>query len=120
MVRWSHFISSINNKLSSLGIDEDRLIGPYFIKPSEISNIGNIKAKLFLYMWNDVVRHKRKLFFDESINSYGQLLDQYDKHVDVFGVSEVIAEMKQQLVIDNYEDAEDITYETVADTNGDY
>lgn len=119
-VRWSCFISSLNAKLVSLAIDEDRLIGPFFIKPTEITNIENIKAKLFLYLWDDVVRHKRNLFFDESINSYSKLLEMYDANVDVFGIYEDIKELERASSYDNQDDDQYEQPQFAAESSGDF
>lgn len=57
-ITWGIFITAVNEKLKYLRVNEDRLIGPYFIKPSELHNKSAID-KLLLYLWDDVLRHKR-------------------------------------------------------------
>lgn len=94
-VKWKHFIKAINDKLIRLGIDEDRLIGPFFIKPSEVIKLENIKAKLFLYLWDDVVRHKRNSFFNDTVNSFSALITQFSDDVDVLDIMEQIDGMEQ-------------------------
>ena len=72
-VKWGDFIAALNKKLSLLMINEDSLIGPYFIKPEElIRKPANQETdemfaykqqhaidKLLLYIWDDVLRYKK-------------------------------------------------------------
>lgn len=89
-VKWRHFVKAINERLLELSVEEDRLIGPFFIKPDEIENVKNITSKLFLYLWDDVLRHKRRMFFGETILSYTQLIDAFFEGEDVFEISDKI------------------------------
>lgn len=73
-VRWGDFITALNTKLISLGVDEDRLIGPYFIKPSEVSNQKAVD-KLLLFLWDDVLRHRREQFFSGTVHTFADLAD---------------------------------------------
>jgi len=81
-VTWGALVKSINAKLMSLGMEEDRLIGPYFIKPEEI---GSRRAtdKLLLYLWDDVLRYNRDSFFSNQIHTFADLSDRFES-VDVF------------------------------------
>lgn len=81
-VTWGNLVRAINSKLMGLGLEEDRLIGPYFIKPEEI---GSRRAtdKLLLYLWDDVLRHNRDVFFNNQVNTFSDLSDQFSAS-DVF------------------------------------
>ena len=83
-ITWGNLVRAINSKLINLGYDEDRLIGPYFIKPKEI---GNRRAtdKLLLYLWDDVLRHNRNLFFNAKIKTFAELSEGFSKE-DVFNL----------------------------------
>jgi adenylate kinase family enzyme len=61
---WDDLRSRINDKLLQIpGIHEDKLIGPYFLKQTEIQDSEKILHKLFHYLWDDVLRHQQgKLF----------------------------------------------------------
>lgn len=85
-VSWGNLVRAINHKLISLGFEEDRLIGPYFIKPEEI---GNKRAtdKLLLYLWDDVLRHNRSSFFNSNIGTFADLSDKFISK-DVFNLYE--------------------------------
>ncbi len=71
-ISWGEFIKAVNKKLMGLGVDEDRLIGPYFITPEELGNNAAIN-KLLLYLWDDVLRHNRGEFFNNQIQTYADL-----------------------------------------------
>jgi len=66
-VGWETFRNKINQKLlTDLNIPEDKLIGPYFLTPDEISKPEKVLNKLFLYLWDDVARfhHKELMSYD--------------------------------------------------------
>lgn len=75
---WGDFVKAINTKLLQLGIDEDRLIGTYFIKPGEVGKTS-ARDKLLLYLWDDVLRFSRHEFFNENVQTFGQLSVNFDK-----------------------------------------
>jgi len=75
-VYWGDFVSAVNNKLKELRIDEDRLIGPYFIRPEEVGK-SSAMDKLLLYLWDDVVRHRRDQFFDSDIRTFSDLVESF-------------------------------------------
>jgi len=83
--KWKHLLKCINNRLKDLKIDEDRLIGPYFINVYELSDNSSIKYKLFIYLWDDVLRHKREAF-NEGIRTRSELISAYSSGVDVLGI----------------------------------
>lgn len=73
-IHWGDFVGLVNKKLCNeiYRLDEDKLIGPYFIKPSEIKN-NNAIDKLLLYLWDDLLRHCRKSFFNKEIKTFSEL-----------------------------------------------
>ena len=83
--KWKHLLKCINNKLKELKIDENRLIGPYFINENEISDKIAIKYKLLGYLWDDVLRDKREAF-DGGILTRSELIIAYSTGVDVIGI----------------------------------
>lgn len=87
-VSWNAFRHSINDKLLNLGINEDKMIGSFFLgSPAEIdaaSSSGRIdlliKEKLLSYLFDDVVRHRRSEFFSglQGALSYSQVCLEFD------------------------------------------
>jgi len=78
-VYWGRLIDLINRKLSTgtIRLDEDKLIGPYFIKPEEIGKKYAVD-KLLLYLWDDVLRHSRDSFFNSNISCFSDLSEKFD------------------------------------------
>lgn len=75
-IKWNDFRTAINKKLEECGVEEDRLIGYWFFKDEEISQInkyidGNTKEqlpnpmadKLYSYLLQDVMRMNPKKLF---------------------------------------------------------
>lgn len=82
---WGHFVDALNQKLaSSFRVEEDRLIGQFFIRPEELNDKDQAFGKLLLYLWDDVLRHRRE-FFATGVNKYSDLLEKYEAD-DVLGL----------------------------------
>ena len=100
-VTWGNLVRCLNKKLMSLGVEEDRLIGPYFIKPNEL---GSKRAtdKLLLYLWDDVLRHNREAFFSDKILTFADLSSQFQSF-DVFGF---LGSSYEEILLEDYKPSE--------------
>ena len=86
--KYRTFLSKLNELLKDRKIDEDRLIGPWFLKENEEAttiSYGNIQ-KLNLYLWDDIFRHNRKDIF-KNVSTLHELNDKFAKE-DVLGIKE--------------------------------
>lgn len=63
---WDAFRNALNHALLELGIHEDKLIGPYFLTEQQLSDPASILEKLFLYLWEDVLRFRQNLLFKDK------------------------------------------------------
>lgn len=73
---WGAFRKKINNFLIGLDIHEDKLIGPYFLSQLELSKPEIVANKLFLYLWEDVLRFHRTDFTEAK--SFAQFLKEWN------------------------------------------
>lgn len=76
IVEWSKFIRVLNEHLAMLPyVEEDRLIGPWFVKSAEIKEDVNIPGKLLIYLWDDLLRHDGRdtVFATDQYSTYGAL-----------------------------------------------
>lgn len=72
LVSWNDIRKAINNELSNetYRINEDKLLGPYFISSSVLLNASNdeflkvFKNKVLMYLFEDAVKQRRSPFFD--------------------------------------------------------
>ena len=67
---WNEIRCQINNQLSRLKINEDKLIGPFFIpewklKGSEDEKLDAIKDKVIMYLFEDAAKQRRTSVFTE-------------------------------------------------------
>ncbi|WP_330111683.1 hypothetical protein VSU16_02560 [Cetobacterium somerae] len=91
-VLWNNFRENLNIFLLKNGVNEDRLIAPFFINSSQFSEDAHkIKDifwidespylnKLLMYIFDDVLKHKvsvRRKLFTEDILSFSQLVKKY-------------------------------------------
>lgn len=83
-ISWGNFGSILNNHLSAIGIEEDKLIGQYFLTKEELASKQKFASKLLIYLWDDVVRYNRNEIFTETKN-FSKLLDKFNNHgTDIF------------------------------------
>lgn len=92
-IPWNKFREKLNEFLLENGINEDRLIAPFFINSKQFSedvdknetttlwvNEAPYLNKLLMYIFDDVLKHKigvRKRLFTEDILSFSQLIKKY-------------------------------------------
>ncbi|MEG0736312.1 MAG: AAA family ATPase, partial [Longicatena sp.] len=98
LVNWNDLRSAINDVLSSesYNINEDKLLGPYFISKSILESedekefIKVFKNKVLMYLFDDAAKQKRKTFFEKCKDEvkgvrYSDLCNQFDaKGVFIF------------------------------------
>ena len=65
--KWNELRKAINEKLLSLGINEDKLLGFYFLNGKALENEANylkaLQNKVLMYLYEDVLRHCRAKIF---------------------------------------------------------
>lgn len=102
-ISWANIASIINNILTEIGIAEDRLIGQFFLTSNELTDQESIKlalnGKLFVYLWDDVLRHQgRDKIFAKRFKTFGQLSSAFRRDEAVF--SNIVEEKLEQLRIE--------------------
>jgi hypothetical protein len=86
---WRAFATAINKILLNNGIQEDRLLGPYFLSKTELADTAGLTAsvsgKVFIYLWDDVLRHVgRVMIFDPCVRSFAELIFRYERNERIF------------------------------------
>ncbi|MDY2631704.1 MAG: AAA family ATPase [Clostridium sp.] len=85
--KWNDIRKSINSVLKGK-VNEDKLLGPYFLSESELKkgNIGNeafdniFKSKVLMYLYEDILKHKKNIrFFGKDVHSLSDVMDAYDE-----------------------------------------
>lgn len=82
IVNWNLFRKELNKLLLTVrGIKEDKLIGPFFIKPDILQNDSKFqqvfKDKLLMYLLEDVLKNKNDKLFDKDCSSLSAIIDKY-------------------------------------------
>ncbi|WP_275583463.1 AAA family ATPase [Campylobacter sp. RM5004] len=76
-LEWNKLRKNINKKLLSLGINEDKLLGFYFLNSKALENEDNylkaLQNKVLMYLYEDVLRHCRAKVFGEK--TFAQIED---------------------------------------------
>lgn len=99
-VSWQALRGALNDTLSSLRINEDKLIGPYFLKPSvlegdesglirDVACFNDVfKHKILMYLFEDAARQRRQEVFRgcAECHRYSSLCEAFDKQgLAIFG-----------------------------------
>ena len=87
-VDWKTLAQTINTILVQLKVVEDKLIGPWFIKHSDLVE-GQAEqtfiGKICSYLWDDALKYKNKdEIFRSDIHGYGQLYQTYSDKKPIF------------------------------------
>ena len=76
---WNKVRMVINGLLSLHGVNEDKLMGPWFVKPENGTTVSDkqFKSKVLMYLWEDAGRMCRRPMFG-SIDTFSGLLKNWD------------------------------------------
>ena len=80
--RWKQLRKAINDRLLSAGkVNEDKLLGPWFLKGKDGENISYKKfsSKVLMYLWEDAARMCRKQFFADDIAKFSDLNKSWER-----------------------------------------
>ena len=86
-ISWNQIRHSINDKLTDMKINEDKLLGPYFISEEDLMTVRDrnevnadefvklFKSKVLMYLFEDAAKMKQKSLFKEKIDVDGKTID---------------------------------------------
>ena len=95
-VEWNELRKAINDELLKFNVNEDKLIGPYFISESIIGKsdtidstkfIETFKNKVLMYLFDDAAKPKRAVLFANcsKFNVYSQICEDFkEKGIAIF------------------------------------
>lgn len=82
--RWNEVRRLINAVLSAQGVNEDKLMGPFFVKAARDQEGNHLpisqeafESKVLMYLWEDAARMCRRQIFGD-VKTYSQLLDKWE------------------------------------------
>lgn len=78
-IHWNVFRKFVNGLLSLFDVNEDKLMGPYFVKADNGTQISekSFASKVLMYLWEDAARMFRKNIFGAEIKTYSQLVSEW-------------------------------------------
>ena len=97
-ITWGKFVNSINSRiekrLDDLQVNEDKQVGAFFVKASDLledsASDDKEKTKAFAhkvleYLWDDVSKLDHTVIFNSKYNTFGKVVEDYCKvGIDVF------------------------------------
>ena len=87
--KWEDFRKYVNRLLALAKVNEDKLMGPFFVKKpkDDVVPASELKSKVLMYLWEDAGKMCRRQLFDE-IATYSELIDLWEeKGVGIFSSS---------------------------------
>lgn len=77
---WKLLRARVNGLLRDAGINEDKLMGAFFLNSKELAEkeyfIAAVKSKVLMYLFEDAAKHKRSAVFADS-RSYSELVQAF-------------------------------------------
>ena len=87
LYEWNTVRKAINKKLKVDGkINEDKLLGPFFLSKTELLRCKEnqeefdeiFKSKVLMYLYEDILKHKKIDFFIEGVQTLSDVMNAYD------------------------------------------
>lgn len=120
--KWNTVRRAINDRLKEVkGINEDKFLGSFFLSKTELLKSRDnqeefdeiFKSKVLMYLYEDILKHKKIDFFVEGANTLSDVMDAYDNgkvfnfEIEQFKKGETedsLADSDQDTSEDSYED----------------
>lgn len=103
---WNELRKAINRKLLDAKVNEDKLIGPFFIAPTVLRDPAKFndvfKSKVLLYLYEDAAKTKRSTLFKDGTSTYFEICKKYDEE----GPNGIFSEMALDYVVNEDADAD--------------
>ena len=73
---WNEVRTFLNERLTDNGVNEDKLMGPWFVKPENgsVVSLDQFRSKVLMYLWEDAARMCRRKFFADKVKTYPDLV----------------------------------------------
>ena len=84
--RWEDFRRYVNRLLALAKVNEDKLMGPFFMKKpaNGIIDKDEFESKVLMYIWEDAGKMCRRQLFGD-ISTYSELIDEWEeKGIEIF------------------------------------
>ena len=83
-IEWDPLRRRINERLTLSKVNEDKLLGPFFLAPEKLDDPqifeDAFKSKVLMYLFEDAARHCRdKMFAAQPNATYSMICDEFDK-----------------------------------------
>lgn len=103
IVRWNDFRTQLNDKLSDIGVNEDKLLGPFFMSKKSLENamanpekfVELFESKVIMYLFEDVVKMQPGKLFTTGTRRYSRICKEFEeKGMELFGLDVEVTEVQ--------------------------
>ena len=84
--KWEDFRRYVNRLLALAKVNEDKLMGPFFMKKPADGTIdkNEFESKVLMYLWEDAGKMCRRQLFGD-ISTYSELIDEWEENgIEIF------------------------------------
>ncbi len=85
---WRDFATALNSDIVDQCNDgmvaEDKLLGTHFVKKAELANLQMFAEKIFVYLWNDVVKYNKETLFRSDLKTLDAVIEKFMANENVF------------------------------------
>lgn len=94
--KWNALRKFLNRLLELNGVNEDKLMGPFFVKAKDNQiDLKQFTSKVLMYLWEDAARMCRAKIFGDDIRSYSKLVDKWkEQGLEIFEAAKQMANDK--------------------------
>lgn len=83
---WNKVRTTINKKLKNGKVNEDKFLGPFFLSKTELLKSKEdtnqfdtiFKSKVLMYLYEDILKHKKIDFFVGDVQTLSDIMNAYD------------------------------------------
>lgn len=102
-VKWNEFRTQLNDKLSDIGVNEDKLLGPFFMSKKSLENataepdkfVDLFESKVIMYLFEDVVKMQPGKLFTTGTRRYSRICKEFEeKGMELFGLDVEVTEVQ--------------------------
>lgn len=102
-VKWNDFRTQLNDKLSDIGVNEDKLLGPFFMSKKSLENamaspekfVELFESKVIMYLFEDVVKMQPGKLFTTGTRRYSRICKEFEeKGMELFGLDVEVTEVQ--------------------------
>jgi hypothetical protein len=110
-IYWNDLRKAINHALVTAHINEDKLLGPFFVSPNEMNDnekfIKAVKYKVLMYLFEDAARQWRSQIFSIETTQFSMILEKFKEDGIAVFADSIVKEYNEKHPVTTTQTAEE-------------